>query len=256
MAVVNHFKSKGSVAKGDKDTGDGQGNNARLRVQQSKWAELPTFLVRDFNTYSKQDAIGVVEQGGFSSVESERDFDQASYQFSGQLGSVDHILANEAAQKLIQDSAVWTINGNESDVFEYSRRLYNVHNFFGYGNPFRSSDHDPVKVGLGKAVETVTVSQGKLLTDAPSARTNTTQLPEGTTFEWTAPVDTNTAGDNQPGVITVTYPDGSTDAVEVVVNVKPKARYIVKAEIQNGKDDKDGITPTNPSNDTNQRCWL
>ena len=267
VAVVNHFKSKGSVAKGDEDTGDGQGNNARLRAQQSEallrklneqsqWATLPTFLVGDFNAYSKEDAIGVFEQGGFSIVESERDFDQASYQFSGQLGSLDHILANEAAQKLIKDSAVWNINGDESNSFEYSRRLYNVQDFFGdgddplygYGNPFRSSDHDPVKVGFGEAapssesdadkhdpqVQEITVAQGDSLTDAPTAITNTDQLPEGTTFKWTTPVDTNTAGDNQTGVITVTYPDGSSETVDVVVNVKPKARYIVKAEIQDG----------------------
>ena len=266
VAVVNHFKSKGSVAKGDADTGDGQGNNPNVRKrqseallkhlnQQSQWADFPTFLVGDFNAYTKEDAITTLINGGFNIVKSEKDYDQASYQFDGQLGSLDHVLANAAAMELVKDSAVWNINGDESVAFEYSRRRYNAQDFFGegadpiygYGNPFRSSDHDPVKVGFGtkpdekdadkfapEAAEAVTVKQGDALPDANSVIAAADQLPEGTTFEWTTPADTNTVGDNQPGEITVTYPDTSTDTVEVVVNVKPQARFIVKAEIENG----------------------
>ncbi|WP_288832608.1 ExeM/NucH family extracellular endonuclease [uncultured Corynebacterium sp.] len=167
VAVVNHFKSKGSVALGDADTGDGQGNNANLRVEQAKallthlgeqsdWAQLPTFLVGDFNSYTREDSMAALEQGGFGIVHTEKDFDQASYQFGGELGSLDHVLANAAARGMVRDSAVWNINGDESAAFEYSRRNYNAHDFFGdgadplygYGNPFRSSDHDPVKVGF------------------------------------------------------------------------------------------------------------
>ena len=266
VAVVNHFKSKGSVANGDADTGDGQGNNARVRVAQSqalldqlekqgKWTDLPTFLVGDFNAYTKEDAISTLIGGGFSIVEPKRDFDQASYQFGGQLGTLDHVLANQAAKALVTDAAVWNINGDESVAFEYSRRKYNTQDFFGdgsdplygYGNPFRSSDHDPVKVGFGKKLEAqitdtqepvagdaVTVSEGDELPSAESAVKDADKLPEGTKFEWIAPKDTNTVGDNQQGQVKVTYSDGSTDFVDVVVNVKPKAKYIVKAEI-NGK---------------------
>ena len=117
-------------------------------------------MIGDFNAYTQEDAVKVLEAGGFSHadqvVENPRDFDQASYQFGGQLGTLDHILANDAALALVQDSAVWNINADESVAFEYSRRNYNAHDFFGagddplygYGNPFRASDHDPVKVGF------------------------------------------------------------------------------------------------------------
>ena len=171
VAVVNHFKSKGSVASGDEDMGDGQGNNANLRVAQSQallaalarqedWADLATFLIGDFNAYRQEDAVKVLEAGGFQRteqvVENARDGDQTSYQFGGRLGAVDHILANDAALALVEDAAVWHINADESFAFEYSRRNYNAHDFFGagddalygYGNPFRASDHDPVKVGF------------------------------------------------------------------------------------------------------------
>ncbi|WP_074432068.1 MULTISPECIES: ExeM/NucH family extracellular endonuclease, partial [Corynebacterium] len=268
VAVVNHFKSKGSVVNGDKATGDGQGNNANVRVAQAQalldhmdkqddWQELPTFLVGDFNAYTMENALNTLRGNGYTLVHHEKDFPQESYQFNGQLGSLDHVFANEAAMTLVQDSAVWNINGDESVAFEYSRRNYNAQDFFGdgddpyygYGNPFRSSDHDPVKVGFGtklaekdadkfapEASEAVTVTQGDALPDAKTTVKDADQLPEDTKFEWTKPADTNTVGDDQEGEITVTYPDESVDHVKVVVNVKPKAeeekpRYIVKAEI-------------------------
>ena len=268
VAVVNHFKSKGSVANGDEATGDGQGNNANVRVAQAQalldhmdkqddWQELPTFLVGDFNAYTMENALNTLRGGGYTLVHHEKDFPQESYQFDGQLGSLDHVFANEAAMALVQDSAVWNINGDESVAFEYSRRNYNAQDFFGdgddpiygYGNPFRSSDHDPVKVGFGtkldkkdadkfapEASESVTVTQGDALPDAKTTVKDADQLPEGTKFEWTKPANTDTVGDNQEGEITVTYPDESVDHVKVVVNVKPKAeeekpRSIIKAEI-------------------------
>ena len=172
VAVVNHFKSKGSVANNDKDSGDGQGNNPAVREAQAQalidhlskedeWADLPTFILGDLNSYTEEAAITTIEGGGFSLVHSKKDFDQASYQFSGRLGTLDHVLANASASDLVQDSAVWNINGDESVAFEYSRRNYNAQDFFGsgdnklygYGNPFRSSDHDPVKVGFNITVD-------------------------------------------------------------------------------------------------------
>ena len=263
VAVVNHFKSKGSVANGDEATGDGQGNNANVRVAQAQalldhmnkqddWQELPTFLVGDFNSYTMENALNTLRGGGYSLVHHEKDFPQESYQFDGQLGSLDHVFANEAANALVQDSAVWNINGDESVSFEYSRRNYNTQDFFGdgddplygYGNPFRSSDHDPVKVGFDKkreekitdsqdpaAGDAITVYEGDQLPDAKTAIKDADKLPQDTKFEWVTPDDTNTVGNGQKGQVKVTYSDGSTDIVDVVVNVKPKAQYIVKAEV-------------------------
>lgn len=157
VAVVNHYKSKGSVARDDVDTGDGQGNNAQLRKAMSQalltwlgsneqWKNLPQFVMGDFNAYAKEDAMRVLEEGGFTNLE---DHYKAgySYQFSGRIGSLDHVMANEAAMKLATGADVWDINADESNSFEYSRRNYNVTDFYA-ADPFRSSDHDPIKVGF------------------------------------------------------------------------------------------------------------
>ena len=54
--------------------------------------------------------------------------------------------------------------------------------------------------------------------DAAEGIANKGELPEGTEFEFDGPVDTSTPGD-KPVKVIVSYPDGSTEAVEVTVQV-------------------------------------
>lgn len=157
VAVANHFKSKGSVAKGDGDAGDGQGNNPNVRNAQAQavldalhkqddWQEKPLFALGDFNAYTHETALNVFRNDGFT-VPAEKYGADTSYQFGGLLGSLDHVLANEVASGLVDDAQVWNINADEPVAFEYSRRNYNIVDFYD-DSPFRASDHDPVKVGF------------------------------------------------------------------------------------------------------------
>ncbi|MEJ5998940.1 ExeM/NucH family extracellular endonuclease [Corynebacterium sp. H130] len=154
VAIVNHFKSKGSVAHGDEDMGDGQGNNANLRTEQSKavmrelaaqtqWADKPVFILGDLNSYAKETAVTAFTDAGYTLI----DGGSESYQFGGRLGSLDHVLVNDKAKDLVKDAKVWDINADESVAFEYSRRNYNAVDFYA-PDVFRSSDHDPIKVGF------------------------------------------------------------------------------------------------------------
>ncbi|WP_353950229.1 ExeM/NucH family extracellular endonuclease [Knoellia sp. S7-12] len=153
VVIANHFKSKGS---GPND-GTGQGNSNPSRIAQAKalatwantqFADEAVFLVGDFNAYSKEDPVREIEAAGYTNLADKYEVDHASYQFSGRLGSLDHGFANAKALKMVTGAGVWDINGDESVAMQYSRRNYNVTDFFTATTPFASSDHDPLVIGL------------------------------------------------------------------------------------------------------------
>jgi len=152
VVIANHFKSKGSGV----DDGTGQGNANPSRVEQAtalrtwantQFADEAVFLVGDFNAYSKEDPVREIEAGGFTNLAGRFDAGSASYQFEGRLGSLDHGFANAKALAMVTGAGVWDINGDESVAMQYSRRNYNVTDFYTTG-PWSSSDHDPLLIGL------------------------------------------------------------------------------------------------------------
>ncbi|MGE3619755.1 MAG: ExeM/NucH family extracellular endonuclease [Acidimicrobiia bacterium] len=162
FVAVNHFKSKSaSGATGDEaDQGDGQGawNPSRIRQAQAlaDWttavlaeAEIAdAFLIGDFNSYTREDPLELLYAAGYADVNLEVGGNvEQSYSFSGLNGSLDHVLANSAALDRVTGSDIWTINSPESIALEYSRHNYHGSLFYEPG-PFRSSDHDPVLVGI------------------------------------------------------------------------------------------------------------
>ena len=229
VVVTNHFKSKGSVANGDKDTGDGQGNNPNVRnahaqavldglSKQPQWQEKATFVMGDLNTYSKEDAISIFRNAGYTIPVEELNPESewqavASYQFSGRIGSLDHILANEHVDA--QAAQTWNINSDEPIAMEYSRRNYTGGDVFEADNPYRSSDHDPVKVGFN--LGTVERSADQLQSCDPSEDPAPTDDARG--------IKSVTIDDN--GHLIITYTDGTTEDAGKVVGA-------------DGKDGKDG----------------
>ena len=89
----------------------------------------------------------------------------------------------------------------------------------------------------------VTVEKGGT-PEASEGIKNKTDLPTGTTYEWKQPVDTTTPG-TQKGTVIVTYPDQSTDEVEVDVQVKDTKTDAQTYEATGGVLDKEyGETAT------------
>ncbi len=84
---------------------------------------------------------------GYTSLESTDDPHEESYNFDGQVGSLDHIFANEAALPEVTGVDIWTTNAYESVYYEYSRFNYNVTQLYDAG-PYRASDHNPEIVGI------------------------------------------------------------------------------------------------------------
>ncbi len=169
--IVNHFKSKGSGV----DDGTGQGNANPDRVAQahdlsafasSFASSLGTdkiFLTGDFNSYTQEDPLQVLYGDGYVDLQTQFNGGETTYNFDGLAGSLDHVLANPAAEEMVTGTDVWQINAEESIAFEYSRYNYNATDFYE-ANPYRASDHDPEVVGLDlpalpvpKAVSTTSV---------------------------------------------------------------------------------------------------
>lgn len=174
LFVVNHFKSKGSAGPwpGDADAGDGQGASNESRVRQatalrewvadveSETAVDDVLLVGDFNSYTQEDPLQVLYDAGYADAESALGDDEQSYSFGGLVGSLDHVLVNAGALERLTGTDIWSINSGESIAMEYSR--FNNHaTDFHRPDMYRSSDHDPVIVGLDageatKAASTIT----------------------------------------------------------------------------------------------------
>lgn len=240
VVVTNHFKSKGSVANGDADTGDGQGNNPNVRnahaqavldglAKQPQWQEKATFVMGDLNAYSKEDAISVFRNAGYTipveELNAQEDWqDIASYQFSGRLGSLDHILANEHVDA--QAAQTWNINSDEPIAMEYSRRNYTGGDVFEADNPYRSSDHDPVKVGFNLATVKRSADELKDCDPAEEPDSDPSEDPDKT--DDARNIESVTIDDN--GHLIITYTDGTTE----------DAGKVVGADGKPGKDGADG----------------
>jgi predicted extracellular nuclease len=158
LVVVNHLKSKGADgATGDNvDRGDGQGayNGDRVRQAQALRDWVPQVqrsedvqsvaLVGDFNSYGAEDPLQVLYAAGYVNAAPS---DEWSYSFSGLAGSLDHVLLNSAARDRLTRADIWNINAGESPALEYSTYKTTADDYYS-PDPRRSSDHDPVVVGL------------------------------------------------------------------------------------------------------------
>ncbi|HEX6261255.1 MAG TPA: ExeM/NucH family extracellular endonuclease, partial [Actinomycetota bacterium] len=162
--AVNHLKSKGSdcLDVGDPDLGDGQGNCNLTRLAAAEalvdWlATDPTgsgsaeaLIVGDLNSYAQEDPIVAIEAAGYTDLVEE--FVGAgwaegaySFNFQAQSGYLDHGLASPAAVARVTGAAFWHINADEPVALDYND--FNQPALFS-PDPFASSDHDPVVIGM------------------------------------------------------------------------------------------------------------
>jgi predicted extracellular nuclease len=155
--VANHLKSKspGAPTGDNVDTGDGQGewNGDRQRQAaslaafahdlQRRSGDRDVLLLGDFNSYTREDPIEVLREAGFPDLGRRFDAGRYSYVFDGASGSLDHALASRALRRKVTDVTHWNINSVESFSYQYTGdpALYAA-------NPYRSSDHDPLLLGI------------------------------------------------------------------------------------------------------------
>ncbi len=245
-AVVNHLKSKGSACAGDPDTGDGQGNCNTTRTAAAEalvdWlATDPTgsgdpdvIVLGDLNGYAMEDPIDVFRDAGFVDTIAEFDDDGYSYVFAGQSGYLDHALASPSLAAQISDVGEWHINADEPIVLDYNTEFKtpnHVTTLYAPG-PYRSSDHDPVLVGINldapSAPPTVDAGGPYSVVEGGTVEVTATGTDDGSlTYAW----DLDGNGSFETPGQTVTFSAGAIQA---------PASGVVTVEVT----DEDGLTAT------------
>ena len=154
---INHFKAKSgciSATGEDIDKGDGQSCYNATRVAEANstlnfltsnrayYDDNDVLVMGDLNAHGKEDPIQTLEKGGLIDLHRAFHADTAySYMYNGLAGYLDHALASASMAAQVTGVSVFHINSDEPSIFEYSGSAYQP-------NMYRSSDHDPVVVGL------------------------------------------------------------------------------------------------------------
>ncbi|MBA3531681.1 MAG: ExeM/NucH family extracellular endonuclease, partial [Ardenticatenales bacterium] len=238
--AVNHFKSKGSACSGDPDLGDGQGNCNLTRLAAANdlatWlATDPTgsgdadyLIIGDLNSYAKEDPITALKDVGYTDLINAYQGDHAyGYLFNGLAGYLDHALANSDLLSQVTGATEWHINSDEPISLDYNMefKTANQQTLYYNDDPYRSSDHDPVLVGmtlvdstpaptvqLSSSVYTVTESIGTAtITATLSAASAVTVTAQYTTTDGTADSSDYTVSNG-----TVTFTPGFTSTTFMV----------------------------------------
>jgi predicted extracellular nuclease len=185
--IVNHFKSKGGTGTGaDADQGDGQGNwNAARKGQatallgfittvQAAANDPDVIVLGDLNAYSEEDPIDILRAGGLIDLAK----GEHSYVFDGQSGSLDHAMVTPSLMAQITNAAIWNINSDEPVILDYNVEFKNNPNCtsttcnspdYYQPTPFRSSDHDPVLVGMALGTPALDIDDSSPVTQYDAA---------------------------------------------------------------------------------------
>ncbi len=164
-AAVNHFKSKGSDcdALSDPDLGDGAGNCNLTRTNAASslanWLASdptssgdPDFLILgDLNAYAQETPITTLQAAGYTDLAASLiGPDAYSFVFDGQWGTLDYALANGSLVTQVVSVKEWHINADEPIILDYNTEFKSAGQLTSFyaANAYRSSDHDPIIVGL------------------------------------------------------------------------------------------------------------
>ena len=212
--IVNHFKSK-SCASGsapeDTDQGDGQScfNARRVLQAQALLDALETLavpnplIIGDLNSYTEEDPIHLIEDAGYTGLSEEfiDPADRYSFVFDGFSGELDHAMASAGILDNVTGATIWHINADEPLILDYNLDFGRDPGIYS-PDAYRSSDHDPLIVGLD-------------LAEPPGAPTVNAIAGWGAvTVEWTAEDD----GGSDITSFEITVLAGGTEVDSVTVD--------------------------------------
>lgn len=241
-AVVNHFKSKGSCpSSGDVDTGQGCWNQKRVLQAEALLDFIATLtagagdddvlVIGDLNAYGSEDPIDTLRNSGLTNqIAAFIGADAYSFVFDGLAGYLDHALTTASLTNDVTGVTEWHINADEPSIIDYNTNfkpqdLYSA-------TPYRSSDHDPVIVGLHlNAPPTVEVNNFSVVEGGSVALTASGSDADGDDLTYAWDLDNNgsfeTVGQN------VTFSAANLDgpsSVTVAVRVRDVAGLTATAQ--------------------------
>ncbi len=166
--LVNHFKSKGCTGSTGSNTDQNDGQSCYNASRKSQAGALLTFIstiktlsgdsdvliIGDLNAYEQEDPIDILLAGGLNPLLT----NAYSFVFNGQSGSLDHALVSIPLMAQVSGAAKWHINADEPVAKDYNQE-FNPAYMYDAG-PFRSSDHDPVLIGLQLTTPSSTLTAG------------------------------------------------------------------------------------------------
>ncbi|WP_019012046.1 ExeM/NucH family extracellular endonuclease [Deinococcus aquatilis] len=241
-AVMAHLKSKGSACAGDADLLDGQGasNATRLAAADviTRWLETnPTgitesdrILLGDLNAYRMEDPIMRLMRGADNAAGNADDLvsvfgpESYSYQFDGTWGSLDHAIVSQSLNAQLTGKTKWHINSDEPVILDYNTEFKSADQQASFFAPdaFRSSDHDPVLVGLNLTADAPITTPIASLTLTPEAGSATVTVGGGTVTQSFTASNVNASG---PITLGVTPVNGAPAIVSVPATVASGAAF-------------------------------
>jgi predicted extracellular nuclease len=171
IACLNHWKSKSSTGAtgADLDQLDGQGAFNDLRRQQAArlhaWldgiratvGDNDVIVFGDLNAQGEEDPLDVLRAAGYADQGSRFHSADYSYRFTEARARLDHVFATTTMAAQITFTDHWHINADEPAFLDYNLENKSAaHQLVNVGTPFRSSDHDPVLIGVNLAPQPTT----------------------------------------------------------------------------------------------------
>ena len=171
IACLNHWKSKSSSgATGlNTDQNDGQAAFNDQRKQQAArvltWlqgicaasGDYDVIIMGDLNSLGEEDPLDVLRNGGFTDQGERFQPGDYSYRLGDTRGRLDHAFASSTMAAQTTDARHRHINADEPAFYDYNTEGKTpAHLLINVGTPYRSSDHDPVLIGVSLAPQPTT----------------------------------------------------------------------------------------------------
>lgn len=212
IACLNHWKSKSSsgASGANRDQNDGQAAYNDARRQQATrlciWLQSvragagdeDVLVVGDLNSYGEEDPLDILRAAGFSDQGARFQPEDYSYRNADARGRLDHAFATGTMASQVVAAAHWHINADEPPFYDYNTENKSAaQQAVNVGTPFRSSDHDPVLIGIDLSPQPTTFAMW------------------AASIAWPGGADTQAGGDPDG--------DGATNLEEFVCNSNPLA---------------------------------